>query len=86
MTCKVAVSFWQRFHHLPEAIQQLAHKNYRLWQANPQHPSLRFKPFKGMHWSVRVGLHFHAVGYFRSDSTFIWTWIGSHEDYNKLSL
>jgi len=86
MTSKVAVSFWHRFFELPEAVQQLARKNYRLWQANPQHPSLRFKPFKGAHWSVRIGHRYRAVGYFRDDSTFIWTWIGSHEDYNKLSV
>lgn len=84
MTSKVAVSFWRRFHELPAPVQQLTQKNYRLWQANPQHPSLRFKPFKGTHWSVRVGQHYRAVGYFKDDSAFIWTWIGSHEDYNKL--
>ncbi len=84
MTSKAAASFWRGFYELPEAIQQLAQKNYRLWQINPQHPSLRFKPFRDVHWSVRVGQHYRAVGYFRDDSTFVWTWIGTHEDYNKL--
>ena len=84
MTSKVSVSFWRAFHELPHPIQKLAQKNYELWQSNPQHPSLRFKPFKPPYWSVRVGQHYRAIGYFSDNSTFIWTWIGSHEDYNKL--
>ena len=45
MISKAARSFWQRYAELPDPIQRLADKNYRLWLANPQHPSLRFKPF-----------------------------------------
>ena len=60
MISKVAGSFWRRFHDLPSEVQALTKKNYRLWNVNPQHPSLRFKPFKGVHWSVRVGQHYRA--------------------------
>jgi len=84
MNSRAAVSFWQRFNQLPEAVQHLAKKNYRLWLTNPQHPSLHFKAIRSPHWSVRVGQHYRAVGYFQNDSTFVWTWIGSHEEYNKL--
>ena len=84
MTSRVAVSFWQRFAKLPEATQRLAFKNYQLWLADQQHPSLRFKPFKYGQWSVRVGEHYRATGYFLDAETFVWTWIGSHEAYNKL--
>ena len=84
MTSKAAASFWRRYAELPEHIQHLADKNYRLWLANPQHPSLRFKPVNYDQWSVRVGDHYRAVGYFRGGDTFVWTWIGTHEDYNKL--
>jgi hypothetical protein len=84
MISKAAGSFWQSYQALPEQIQRLAHKNYLLWCKNPQHPSLRFKPLKGAQWPVRVGDHYRAVGYFSDDSTFVWTWIGTHEDYNKL--
>ena len=35
--------FWQRLHELPEEVQVLASKNYQLWLANPQHPSLNYK-------------------------------------------
>lgn len=83
MISKVAVSFWKRFAELPTAVQLLARKNYEMWAENPQHPSLRFKRFKGDGWSVRIGAHYRAVGYFRDSETFVWTWIGTHEEYNR---
>ena len=84
MTSKATSSFWRCYHSLPGRAQELGHKNYLLWRQNPHHPSLRFKPLKNDQWSVRVGDHYRAVGYFQDDYTFIWTWIGTHEDYNKL--
>jgi len=76
--------FWKLFNDLPVEIQQLAYKNYLIWQSNPRHPSLRFKSIKSGHWSVRVGDHYRAIGHFEDKNTFLWTWIGTHEDYNKL--
>ena len=84
MTSKVSPGFWKRPCDLPETAQRLAQKNYLLWRENPGHRSLRFKPFKPGQWSVRVGAHYRAVGYFENSQTFVWTWIGSHEEYNKL--
>jgi len=84
MISKVSARFWQRYSELPTHIQQLAHEKYLLWQNNPFHPSLRFKPFRGNMWSVRVGDHYRAVGYFRAKDTFVWLWIGTHEKYNQL--
>ena len=83
MISKASASFWRCFTKLPAPAQHLAHQKYQLWVANSQHPSLRFKPFRGDQWSVRVGDHYRAVGYWRDDDTFVWTWIGSHEDYNR---
>jgi hypothetical protein len=84
MISKAAASFWRRYADLPPGVQQLADTKYQFWAANPHHPSLRFKPFAGDQWSVRIGDHHRAVGYFRDDHTFVWTWIGTHEEYNKL--
>jgi hypothetical protein len=84
MISKATPSFWRCFHALPIRVQRLAYKNYRLWLENPYHPSLRFKPLKGDLWSVRVGGHYRAVGYFRDDDAFVWIWVGSHEEYSKL--
>lgn len=84
MTSKVAVSFWKHLAQLPPEVQRLAFKNYKLWRENQHHSSLHFKPFKRGQWSVRVGAHYRAVGYYSDRQTFLWTWIGTHEEYNKL--
>ena len=83
MISKVAGAFWKRYAQLPLEIQHLATRNYRVWLENPQHPSLHFKVMRNGNWSVRVGAHYRAVGYFRDRNTFVWTWIGTHEEYNK---
>jgi hypothetical protein len=83
MTSKAARSFWEGYAGLPAEVQLLADKNYQLWLANPHHRSLRFKPFKNRNWSVRVGAHYRAVGYFHDGNTFVWTWIGTHEEHNN---
>ena len=74
--------FWRRYRALPVEVRALAQKNYRLWSANAYHPSLHFKSIGKSDWSVRVGGHYRAVGKF-SGETFLWEWIGSHEEYNK---
>jgi hypothetical protein len=71
---------------LPQSIQRLAHLKYRIWQNDSRHASLRFKRVKGhdVLWSVRIGDHYRALGYYETGDLFIWTWIGSHEEYNKI--
>jgi hypothetical protein len=81
---RTSPEFWKLFYNLPIEIQRLAYKNYLLWQNNPRHPSLWFRPIKSRQWSVRVGDHYRAVGHFVESDTFLWTWVGTHEDYNKL--
>lgn len=77
-------NFWKCYGKLPESARKLADRNYAEWLRDPQHPSLRFKPFRKDQWSARVGDHYRAVGQFVDGNTFLWTWIGSHEEYNKL--
>ena len=67
---------------LPAHIQELARKNYRLWCQNPWHPSLQFKEVSSGRWSVRVGARHRAVGT-RDGDEIVWSWIGTHETYNK---
>jgi len=43
MTSRATRRFWKLHQELPEHIQRLAAKNYRLWRENPRHPSLDFK-------------------------------------------
>ncbi len=77
--------FWKCYGELPESIRELAVKNYRLWLADPRHPSLDFKKLvgKGERFSVRVGDHYRALGQ-RDGNCVEWVWIGTHEEYNKL--
>ena len=75
--------FWQLYRSLPIEARITARKNYWLWQSNAFHPSLHFKPIGPANWSARVGEHYRAIGRFVG-SGFIWEWIGSHADYDKL--
>jgi len=85
MTSKATRRFWRLYTELPESIQRLAVKNYRLWSVNHHHPSLDFKKLAGQgeRFSVRIGSHYRALGHQIGDSV-EWVWIGTHEDYNKL--
>lgn len=84
MKSVAAPTFWARYRALPADVQRLADKNYQLWSTNPRHRSLYFKPIHDAFWSVRVGLHYRAIGKFVDGETFLWVWIGTHEEYDKL--
>jgi hypothetical protein len=76
--------FWQCFHVLPIEVQQLARSNYDLLKQDLSHPSLQFKlKSGGKYRSVRVGLHYRALGVPVPDGV-PWFWIGSHAEYDKL--
>jgi len=74
-------SFWKQFDALPEDVRKLAEKNYRLLKVDERHPSLNLKKIDDL-WSVRVGLHYRALGVDASDGI-LWFWIGSHAEYDK---
>ncbi|WLT40147.1 hypothetical protein NON20_19165 [Synechocystis sp. B12] len=67
---------------MPEEIQRRADKAYQLLNQNPRHPSLHFKKV-GELWSVRVTLDYRALSV-ETDDGYVWFWIGTHEDYDKL--
>jgi hypothetical protein len=76
--------FWQCFNALPTDIQELARRNYALLKQNPAHPSLQFKPVcSGRFRSIRVGLHYRALGVLVSEGV-QWFWIGSHAEYDQI--
>jgi hypothetical protein len=70
--------FWKRFDALPEEVQKLARKNFELLKQDSRHPSLQFK---------RLGdhcLHYRALAV-EDGSDFVWVWIGTHAEYDKLT-
>jgi hypothetical protein len=81
---ETTTKFWERYHRLPPAFREAARKAYRLFEGNPNHPSLRFKPLEKYPdwWSVRVTQDYRAVGR-RKGGTICWAWIGSHADFDK---
>jgi hypothetical protein len=76
------IRFRRCYQQLPATVRDLANKNFLLLQQNPSHPSLQFKKI-GKVWSARVGTHYRAIAA-ETNEGFIWFWIGSHADYDKL--
>jgi len=76
--------FWDAYYKLPKAVRTLARKNYRLWRADPFHPSLNFKKVGGENWSLRVGDHYRVIGKF-VEGGFLWEWIGTHGECDRLA-
>jgi hypothetical protein len=46
------------------------------------YPSLQFKKV-GKYWSARVGWRYRALAV-ATDDGFLWFWIGSHADFDRL--
>jgi hypothetical protein len=79
--------FRDLYSRLPAEVRRQADEAYRLWKADMRHPSVRFKSLPELGrdvYSARVGAHYRAVGHFERNGDFVWDWIGSHADYDKL--
>jgi hypothetical protein len=79
---KATRRFWNGLESLPDHVQRLARKNFDLLKVNPQHPSLHFKRV-GQFWSARVGINYRALAV-RDGEDFIWVWIGTHDEYDRM--
>ncbi len=82
MKHETASSFWATYDELPIEIRKLADKNFQLLKNDAAHPSLQFKKV-GKLWSARVGSDYRALAT-RIDGGFLWVWIGTHAEYDKL--
>jgi mRNA-degrading endonuclease RelE of RelBE toxin-antitoxin system len=82
LTHYAAPSFWKRYEALPEAVRELADKQFQLLKSNPRHPSLHFKGVGRFH-SVRVGAHYRALAVDVEDGV-LWFWIGTHAEYDRI--
>ena len=74
--------FWTAYGALPPDIQQAARKAFKLWFANPRHPSVRFEP-KGKYWAARVTRGYRALAVQIPDG-YLWFWIGNHDEYERI--
>lgn len=75
-------SFWKCYKKLPQEIQDLADKSFKLLKKDPQHPSLHFKKVEN-YWSVRIGKRYRALAV-EMEKGMLWFWIGTHTKYDKL--
>jgi hypothetical protein len=77
--------FRELFAALPEHVRRQAREAYRLFQRDPSHPGLHFKPIYDdpLIYSARVGISYRALCT-RDGNTVVWFWIGSHADYDRL--
>jgi hypothetical protein len=84
--------FRELFDALPKHIQDLARAAFRLFQQNPDHPSLRRHTLadnnKGRHRadsiSVSISMQYRAV-YVVVDGVNVWYWIGTHAQYKAFT-
>ena len=82
MMHRTAPNFWKHYQRLPNDVQKLADKNFQILNRDPRHPSLHFKKVGNL-WSVRIGLNHRALA-IEDGSDFIWGWIGTHDEYNRM--
>ena len=74
--------FWKAHAGLSPTVKAVADKNFELLKLDPRHPSLRLKKV-GDYWSARVGLVHRALA-IEVEGGLLWTWIGPHDEYNRL--
>ncbi|MBV6489772.1 MAG: hypothetical protein IT202_06800 [Fimbriimonadaceae bacterium] len=85
MRSHISREFRAALRALPKEVQSQARKTYELWKQNPHHPGLHFARLKAHDaYSVRIGLHYRAICVEVEKDVFLWDWIGSHSDYDKL--
>ena len=82
MSHRASPAFWALLDALPTQVQELARKNFELLKRDPRHPALHFKSV-GRYRSVRVGLHYRALGTATEDGI-LWFWIGTHAEYDRI--
>ena len=85
MKSELTDGFRKRLKRLPPDVQKQARAAYYLWKENPYYPSLQFKRIDPQEpiYSVRIGLHYRAVGIWEGD-TILWYFIGTHAEYDHL--
>lgn len=79
---KTRSEFWEHYQNLPQEIQQQTDKCFQLLQQDPKHPSLNFKQVGKTDWSVRINRSYRALA-FEAEGTFVWFWIGKHDEYMR---
>ena len=85
MRSKRTAKFRSLYAKLPARIRQQAKVAYKLFAAQPDHPSLNLEKVSDTDpiYSVRISLQYRAIGALVEDKM-IWFWIGSHAEYDRI--
>lgn len=85
MKSKTTRKFRELYANLPSKVKMDAKKAYKIFQENASYPGLQYKCVHKVAkiYSVRINLDYRALGVLDGDEI-IWSWIGSHQDYDKL--
>jgi hypothetical protein len=77
--------FRKAYRNLPPHVKRQARRAYAAFKSNPSHQGLQLKQVHPTEliFSARVSLGYRALAV-REDDTWIWFWIGSHADYDRL--
>ena len=79
--------FDKLFDGLPADVQGDATEAYKQFASDPAYPGLRLEPVHGRrgqgYYSARVDSHYRSLAK-RLPDTWLWFWIGSHAEYDKL--
>jgi len=78
---------------LPRQIQDLVRSACRLFDNNPQHPSLRHHELedrktgnqKPGSFSVSITMQYRAIYVVGDDGANVWYWIGTHAEYKRFT-
>jgi hypothetical protein len=79
-------AFREQLAALPLSVQKQAQKAFEQFMTDPSYPGLNFEPVDPSDpriYSVRIGLHYRALGVRKGD-LIVWYWIGTHAEYDKL--
>lgn len=83
-------TFKKLFDSLPVKIQQTAKAKYELFKQDPNHPVLKTHKLHGKHkdkFAISTNREYRAI-YKIEDrldvKVYIWLWIESHSDYDKV--
>ncbi len=71
---------------LPLAVQRQADKAYAQFEHDPTYSGLNFKSVGGdpSWYSARISITYRALCRRAADGTYVWFWIGTHAEYDKL--
>jgi hypothetical protein len=78
--------FHDLYNTLSPAVQHQADKAYAQFEKDPDHAGLNFKPVGGdpVWYSARIGINYRAACVRGDDGSYVWFWIGTHAEYDKL--